>query len=37
LARLGPTIHHRRTFSPVAASYGDLVVTGEILSPALPL
>jgi ribonuclease HII len=37
LARLGPTIHHRRTFSPVAASYGDLVVTGEILTPALPL
>jgi ribonuclease HII len=37
LARLGPTIHHRRTFSPVAASYGNLVVTGEILSPALPL
>jgi ribonuclease HII len=23
LARLGPTIHHRRTFAPVAASYGD--------------
>jgi ribonuclease HII len=24
LARLGPTIHHRRSFAPVAASYGDL-------------
>jgi ribonuclease HII len=23
LARLGPTIHHRRTFAPVAATYGD--------------
>ena len=26
LARLGPTIHHRRSFAPVAASYGDLAV-----------
>jgi len=26
LVRLGPTIHHRRSFAPVAASYGDLVV-----------
>jgi ribonuclease HII len=25
LARLGPTVHHRRSFAPVAASYGDLV------------
>jgi ribonuclease HII len=25
LARLGPTVHHRRTFAPVASSYGDLV------------
>ena len=23
LARLGPTIHHRRSFAPVAAAYGD--------------
>ena len=23
LARLGPTVHHRRSFAPVAASYGD--------------
>jgi len=26
LARLGPTIHHRRSFAPVAARYGDLAV-----------
>ncbi len=25
LARLGPTIHHRRSFAPVAAAYGDVV------------
>jgi ribonuclease HII len=24
LARLGPTVHHRRTFAPVAARYGEL-------------
>jgi ribonuclease HII len=24
LARLGPTIHHRRTFAPVAGRYGEL-------------
>jgi ribonuclease HII len=41
LARLGPTIHHRRSFAPVAASYGDLVgenadiAAGE--TPPLPL
>jgi ribonuclease HII len=23
LGRLGPTIHHRRSFAPVAAAYGD--------------
>jgi ribonuclease HII len=23
LARLGPTVHHRRSFAPVAAAYGD--------------
>ena len=23
LTRLGPTIHHRRSFAPVAAAYGD--------------
>src|ERR1700747_2236009 len=29
LARLGPTVHHRRSFAPVAAAYGD-VVTGSM-------
>ena len=42
LARLGPTIHHRRSFAPVAAAYGDLaaetVVLGqEIARDVLPL
>jgi ribonuclease HII len=31
LARLGPTIHHRRSFAPVAAAYGD-PITGELAS-----
>ena len=39
LARLGPTIHHRRSFAPVAAAYGDVVTedmeTGEIEPDAL--
>src|SRR5882757_523483 len=29
LVRLGPTIHHRRSFAPVAASYGDLAAAEE--------
>ena len=33
LERLGPTIHHRRTFAPVAAHYGDL---GARLPEILP-
>jgi ribonuclease HII len=41
LARLGPTIHHRRSFAPVAAAYGDVVTddmeTGEIETSVLPL
>jgi ribonuclease HII len=41
LARLGPTIHHRRSFAPVAAAYGDVVTadmaTGEIEAAVLPL
>jgi ribonuclease HII len=41
LARLGPTIHHRRSFAPVAAAYGDVVTddmeTGDIEPNALPL
>ena len=41
LARLGPTIHHRRSFAPVAAAYGDVVTedmaVGGIVPGALPL
>jgi ribonuclease HII len=43
LARLGPTVHHRRSFAPVAASYGDVVsggdavVIAEIEADQLPL
>src|SRR5262244_2394665 len=42
LARLGPTIHHRRSFAPVAAAYGDPVdatVAADELEPdaLLPL
>ncbi|MGZ3289401.1 MAG: ribonuclease HII [Xanthobacteraceae bacterium] len=41
LARLGPTIHHRRSFAPVAAAYGDVVTAdmaaGEIEAAVLPL
>jgi ribonuclease HII len=29
LVRLGPTIHHRRSFAPVAASYGDPAVAQD--------
>src|SRR5712691_9276495 len=41
LARLGPTIHHRRSFAPVAAAYGDAVgsdlATSDLAPDALPL
>jgi ribonuclease HII len=41
LTRLGPTIHHRRSFAPVAAAYGDVVTDdmemGEIEPGTLPL
>jgi ribonuclease HII len=37
LARLGPTIHHRRSFAPVAASYGDTAEVTEPVPPVLPL
>jgi ribonuclease HII len=41
LARLGPTVHHRRSFAPVAASYGDLAeMSADIMAgdtPPLPL
>src|SRR3954463_8776103 len=37
LERLGPTIHHRRSFSPVAAQYADCVApAGEISLVVLP-
>jgi ribonuclease HII len=35
LARLGPTIHHRRSFAPVAACFGGTGVAVE--DPAIPL
>jgi ribonuclease HII len=39
LEQLGPTIHHRRTFAPVTASYGDLAMlaSDEIPPAVLPL
>jgi ribonuclease HII len=41
LARLGPTVHHRRSFAPVAAAYGDVLTEdmadGGIEPGALPL
>jgi ribonuclease HII len=40
LARLGPTIHHRRSFAPVAASYGDPEAIADAIAaeaPPLPL
>ena len=39
LARLGPTIHHRRSFSPVTASYGEAadVETHDLAPDVLPL
>jgi len=33
LERLGPTIHHRRSFAPVAASYGDYVAPADEILP----
>jgi len=35
LARLGPTVHHRRSFAPVAACYGDLEPATAALTPSL--
>jgi ribonuclease HII len=35
LARLGPTVHHRRSFAPVAACFGDPAPAGP--EPAIPL
>jgi ribonuclease HII len=35
LARLGPTVHHRRGFAPVAAHYGDPDAAAQALLPDL--
>jgi ribonuclease HII len=35
LARLGPTIHHRRSFAPVAASLADAVADADEIQPGL--
>jgi len=35
LARLGPTIHHRRSFAPVAACYGDVEPDTAAITPSL--
>ena len=38
LDRLGPTVHHRRSFSPVALAYGDLIEDAdETAVSVLPL
>jgi len=37
LERLGPTIHHRRTFSPVAVAYGDVAMQADAQAGMLPL
>jgi ribonuclease HII len=37
LDTLGPTIHHRRSFAPVAACYGEVVIETEITETRLPL
>jgi len=37
LNRLGPTVHHRRSFAPVAAAYGDPAFGSEIAPDVLPL
>jgi ribonuclease HII len=38
LDRLGPTIHHRRSFSPVAIALGDLGAgADDAIADVLPL
>jgi ribonuclease HII len=37
LNRLGPTIHHRRSFAPIAAFYSGTSVTVEVDAGVLPL
>jgi ribonuclease HII len=36
IARLGPTIHHRRSFAPVAAAYGDALAGTVEIDAAAP-
>jgi ribonuclease HII len=37
LTKLGPTVHHRRSFAPVAAAYGDPVILEEPATSSLAL
>jgi ribonuclease HII len=38
LARLGPTVHHRRSFAPVAAKFAALgIISDEAVAELLPL
>jgi len=37
LDRLGPTIHHRRSFAPVAIALGELSATDKLVTDILPL
>ena len=38
LDRLGPTIHHRRSFSPVAIAFGELTAKADdLVAGVLPL
>jgi len=37
LSKLGPTIHHRRSFAPIAAAYGDPAVLEETAVASLGL
>src|SRR5689334_13234139 len=37
LSKLGPTVHHRRSFAPVAAAYGDLAAAEELPVTSLVL
>jgi ribonuclease HII len=37
LDKLGPTIHHRRSFAPVAAAFGDPIAVEDVATAPLPL
>jgi ribonuclease HII len=37
LDRLGPTVHHRRSFSPVAIAFGNLAADADDVAAILPL